>query len=394
MERIYLDSNATTRPADAVVDAVARSMREAWANPSSVHRAGGEAKRELELARESVARLVGCQEREVVFTSGGTEGASLAIRGSLEHFAATDSARRVLVTTNFEHSAVRELAQQCEKRGVEAVWLEGARSAPGTPDLDALEALLKARASEIALVSLMWANNETGAITDIARVGALCREHGVRFHTDATQWVGKMPTDFAALQVDLASFAAHKLHGPKGIGALYVRRNVRVTPQTYGGPQERERRGGTENVAAIVGFGVAADLARAWLAGDGVARGTALRDRFEQSVARATGGVIHAQHAPRLWNTTNIGFAKLEAEAILLLLSERGVFASAGAACSSGSLDPSPVLLAMGIAPEVAHGSIRFSLSRETTEAECDESARRVTVAIERLRASTSAAVG
>ncbi|MFN5496084.1 MAG: cysteine desulfurase family protein [bacterium] len=394
MERIYLDSNAPTRPADAVVDAVARSMREAWANPSSVHRAGGEAKRELELARESVARLVGCQEREVVFTSGGTEGASLAIRGSLEHFAATDSARRVLVTTNFEHSAVRELAQQSEKRGDEVVWLEGSRSAPGTPDLDALEALLKARASEIALVSLMWANNETGAITDIARVGALCREHGVRFHTDATQWVGKMPTDFAALQVDLASFAAHKLHGPKGIGALYVRRNVRVTPQTYGGPQERERRGGTENVAAIVGFGVAADLARAWLAGDGVARGTALRDRFEQSVARATGGVIHAQHAPRLWNTTNIGFAKLEAEAILLLLSERGVFASAGAACSSGSLDPSPVLLAMGIAPEVAHGSIRFSLSRETTEAECDESARRVTVAIERLRASTSAAVG
>jgi cysteine desulfurase len=394
MERIYLDSNATTRPTDEVVEAVARSMREAWANPSSVHRAGGEAKRMLELARESVARLVGCQERELVFTSGGTEGANLAIRGSLEHFAATDSTRRVLVTTRFEHSAVRELAQQCEKRGVEAVWLEGARSAPGTPDLDALEALLKARASEIALVSLIWANNETGAVTDIVHAGALCREHGVRFHTDATQWVGKMPTDFAALQVDLASFAAHKLHGPKGVGALYVRRNVRLTPQTYGGPQERERRGGTENVAAVAGFGVAADLARAWLSDDGIARGAGLRDRFEQAVAGATGGVIHAQHAPRLWNTTNIGFARLEAEAILLLLSERGVFASAGAACSSGSLDPSPVLLAMGIAPEIAHGSIRFSLSRETTAAECDEAARRVIAAIKRLRASTSAAVG
>jgi cysteine desulfurase len=394
MERIYLDSNATTRPADEVVEAVARSMRESWANPSSVHRAGGEAKRVVELARESVARLVGCQDREVVFTSGGTEGASLAIRGTIEHFAAADAARRVLVTTRFEHSAVRELAQQCEKRGTEVVGLPGSPAAPGTPDLDALETLLKARASEIALVSLMWANNETGAITDIARAGALCREHGVRFHTDATQWVGKMPTDFAALQVDLASFAAHKLHGPKGVGALYVRRNVRVTPQTYGGPQERERRGGTESVAAIVGFGVASDLAREWLAGDGVARGAALRDRFERTVAQATGGAIHSQHGTRLWNTTNIGFAKLEAEAILLLLSERGVFASAGAACSSGSLDPSPVLLAMGIAPELAHGSIRFSLSRETTAAECDEAARRVIAAIARLRASTSAAVG
>jgi cysteine desulfurase len=298
------------------------------------------------------------------------------------------------VTTRFEHSAVRELAQQCEKRGTEVVWLEGSRAAPGTPDLDALEALLLARAGEIALVSLMWANNETGAITDIARAGALCREHGVRLHTDATQWVGKMPTDLAALQIDLASFAAHKFHGPKGVGALYVRRNVRVTPQTYGGPQERERRGGTENVPAIVGFGVAAELARASLAGDCLVRGTALRDHFEEAVAGATGGLIHARHAPRLWNTTNIGFTKLEAEAILLLLSERGVFASAGAACSSGSLDPSPVLLAMGIAPEVAHGSIRFSLSRETTAAECDEAARRVIAAIARLRASTSAAVG
>ncbi len=394
MDRIYLDSNATTRPADEVVEAVARAMREAWANPSSVHRAGGEAKRGLELARESVARLVGCQERELVFSSGGTEGASMAIRGSLEHFATHEPARRVLVTTRFEHSAVRELAQQCEKRGVEVVWLPGASAMPGTPDLDALEALLLARAGEVAVVSLMWANNETGAITDIARAGALCREHGVRLHTDATQWVGKMPTDLAALQIDLASFAAHKFHGPKGVGALYVRRNVRVTPQTYGGPQERERRGGTENVAAIVGFGVAADLARASLAGDCVARGSALRDHFEEAVAGATRGVIHTRDAPRLWNTTNIGFTKLEAEAILLLLSERGVFASAGAACSSGSLDPSPVLLAMGIAPEVAHGSIRFSLSRETTAAECDEAARRVIAAIARLRASTSAAVG
>ena len=394
MDRIYLDSNATTEPAPEVVDAVARAMRDTWANPSSVHRAGGEAKRVVELARESVARLVGCQERELVFTSGGTEGANLAIRGTLEHLATTDPARRVLVTTRFEHSAVRELAQRLEQRGTEVVWLAGAPHAPGTPDLDALEALLAARADEIALVSLMWANNETGAVTDIARAGASCRQAGVRFHTDATQWIGKMPTDLAALQLDLASFAAHKFHGPKGVGALYLRRTVRITPQTFGGPQERERRGGTENVPAIAGLGVAADLARTWLSGDGAARGAALRDRFEHAVAARTGAIAHAHGAPRLWNTTNLGFARLEAEAILMLLSERGVAASAGAACSSGSLDPSPVLLAMGIAPEVAHGSIRFSLARTTTAPQLEEAAMRVVAAIERLASSTDAALG
>lgn len=393
MQRIYLDSNATTRPAPEVVEAVERTMREDWANPSSVHRAGGEAKRVVELARESVAALVGCQERELVFTSGGTEGANLAIRGTMEHFAAHDPKRRVLVTTRFEHSAVRELAQQLEKRGTEVVWLDGRSDAQGTPDLDALQALLAARGDEIALVSLMWANNETGSVTDIARTGELCREHGVRFHTDATQWIGKMPTDFAALQVDLASFAAHKFHGPKGIGALYVRRTVRLTPQTFGGPQERERRGGTENVPGIAGMGVAAELSRVWLSGDGVAQGSAMRDCFESALATATGGVIHASGGARLWNTTNIGFARLEAEAILLQLSERGVFASAGAACSSGSLDPSPVLLAMGIAPEIAHGSIRFSLSRESTPAECVEAGARIVSAVERLRASTASAL-
>ena len=393
-DRIYLDSNATTAPAPEVVQAVARAMCETWANPSSVHRAGGEAKRVIELARESVARLIGCQERELVFTSGGTEGANLAIRGSLEHLASGEPARRVLATTRFEHSAVRELAQQLEKRGTEVVWLPGSASAPGTPDLDALEELLVNRADEIALVSLMWANNETGAVTDIARAGAACREHGVRFHTDATQWVGKMPTDLAALQVDLASFAAHKFHGPKGAGALYVRRGMRLTPQTFGGPQERERRGGTENVPAIAGMGAAADLARAWLGGDGPARGAALRDRLERAVVPPTGATVHAAGSPRLWNTSNIGFARLEAEAILLLLSERGVFASAGAACSSGSLDPSPVLLAMGIAPEIAHGSIRFSISRDTTEVEIDEASRRIVAAIERLGGSTRAATG
>ena len=248
MERLHLDSNATTRPAPEVIEAVARAMRDDWGNPSSVHRAGGEARRLVELAREEVARLVGCQDRELVFTSGGTEGANLAIRGTLAHLAANYPRRRVLVTTRFEHSAVRELAQVLERRGVagiptEVVWLPGARDAggapTGTPDLGALESLLAARADEIALVSLMWANNETGAVTDLARAGALCREAGVRLHTDATQWVGKCPTDLATMQVDLASFAAHKFHGPNGVGALFVRRTVRIEPWMIGGPQER-----------------------------------------------------------------------------------------------------------------------------------------------------------
>lgn len=393
MKRISLDANATTRPLPEVVEAVARAMRETWANPSSVHRSGCEAKRLVELARESVAKLVGCQEREIVFTSGGTEGANLAICGSLDHFARSTSARRVLVTAAFEHSAVRELAQRVARTGGEVVWLPSDGVLHGTPDLGALEELLQRRGEEIALVSLMWANNETGAITDIARAGALCREYGVRFHTDATQWVGKMPTDFAAMQVDLASFAAHKFHGPKGVGALYVRRTVRLEPQVIGGPQERDRRGGTENVPAIAGLGVAADLARAWLSTDGAVQGAALRDRFERAICDSTHATCHAHAVPRLWNTSNLGFARLEAEAMLMLLSERGIDASAGAACSSGSLDPSPVLLAMGIPPEIAHGSIRFSLSRETTIDEIEDAISRVITAVERLRSSTSAAI-
>ena len=374
-DRLYFDSNASTRPADEVVEEMARNLRETWGNPSSVHRVGGEAKRVIELARESVARLVGCQERELVFTSGASESIAVAIRGSMEHFANHSSTRRVFVTTRFEHSAVREVAQHFERSGHEVVWLRGAGDDSGTPDLDALSELLDARADEIALVSLMWANNETGALSDVARAGRLCREHGVRFHSDATQWVGKMPTDFAALEFDLASFSPHKFHGPKGVGALYARR-------------------GTENVAGIVGFGVAADLAARWLATEGLALGTVMRDEFERAVVGATGAVVHSAEGARLWNTTNLAFAKLEAEAILLLLSERGMFVSAGAACASGSLDPSPILLAMGVPAELAHGSIRFSISRETTTAQCARAVEIVTQAIAKLRASSASAIG
>ncbi len=382
--RAYLDNNATTQPLPQVVAAVAEAMSSAWGNPSSVHRAGIEARRRVELARESVCALVGAQERELVFTSGGTEGANLAIAGSL----AAQPDRRVVVTMRTEHSAVREACEALAARGAaEVVWL--GCDAAGCADLAQLEALLRARGDQLALVSVMWANNETGLLQPVEAIGAACRAQGVRFHCDATQWVGRIPADFGALPFDLASFAAHKFHGPKGVGALFVRRGVRVLPEVIGGPQERGRRGGTENVPGIAGMAAAAEAARTWLATDERERLRALRDAFEASICSAVpDAVVHGARAPRLWNTTNIGFPHLEAEAILLLLSERGVAASAGAACSSGSLDPSPVLLAMGVPEALAHGSVRFSLSRLTTEAEMDAAALAVPECILRLRRS------
>ena len=417
---IYLDNNATTRPADEVVEAMNAALRDLWANPSSVHRAGQKVRQQVELAREQVCKLIGCHERELIFTSGGTESSNLAIRGSLRG----RGGRRVVVTDKLEHSATRETAELLAEDGAEVIW---ARLAGGLIDLVALRDLVEERGSEIAVLSIQWANNETGAIQPVEEIGSICREQGVRFHCDGTQWVGKMPCDVAPLPIDLLSFSAHKFHGPKGVGGLFVRRGVRLGAEITGGPQERQQRGGTENVPGIIGMGVAARLAREWLehsngafnspslsegGGQGVGvrvddststhppapslkgRGSieafaGIRDRFEQSILdRIPDAVINARELPRLWNTSNIAFPRLEAEAILLLLSERGVYASAGAACSSGSLDPSPVLLAMGIPPELAHGSIRFSLSRETTEEEIDRALEIIPAVIDKLRAS------
>jgi len=396
VDPLYLDNNATTRPLPEVVDAMRICLEREWANPSSVHRAGVEARRRIELARESVARLIGCQERELLFCSGGTEAANLAILGTLPaegNWLAAGAAapsRRVLVTSRLEHSAVRETADAWSRRGGEVVWTQHADG--GLIDLDWLAATLRERSDDVAIVSVMWANNETGIIQPVERIGALCREHGVRFHTDATQWIGKMPTDVASMQIDLLSFAAHKFHGPKGVGALYARRGIRLERQIIGGPQERDRRGGTENVPGIVGMGVAAEAARNWLGTSERGRLSGMRDRLESELlSRCADASVNGVDVPRLWNTTNIGFAKLEAEAILLLLSERGVCASAGAACSSGSLDPSPVLLAMGIPAAIAHGSIRLSLSRLTTDGDINRAIDVIPAAIEKLRRGAAA---
>ena len=380
----YLDCNATTQPLPEVVDAMAACMRERWANPSSVHRAGIEARHAMERAREQVAGLLGCQPRHVSFTSGGTEAAQRAILGAL----AARPARPCLATSPLEHSAVRELAQSLEARGTPVHWLR--HHADGTIDLDALDALLHDHGPTIAVLSLMWANNETGVVQPIVEVAARCRRAGVVFHCDAVQWVGREPTDLLASGIDVLTASAHKLHGPKGVGAMAIRAGASIESILPGGPQELGRRAGTENVPGIVGFGVAAEAARAWLASQAPnAPCRSLITGLERSILDAVpGSAINAMTAPRLWNTSSVAFPGLEAEAILLLLSERGVAASAGAACSSGSLEPSPVLRAMGLSDPVAHGTIRLSVSRMTTTAEIDHATRVIPECIAKLRRS------
>ena len=380
----YLDNNATTAPLPEVVDAVSSCLREDWGNPSSTHRDGIAARRRVELAREQVAGLLGCRPRDLLLCSGGTEAANLALRGVL----GDASGRSTIATSRLEHSAVRDTALRLEKEGRGVEWVR--HHPDGRIDLDALESLLEARADDLAIVSLMWVNNETGVVQPVAEIGRLCREHGVRFHTDAVQAVGRMPVDVASLDVDLVSFAAHKFHGIKGAGGLFVARGVRLEPSITGGGQERERRGGTENVPAIVGMGVAAAAASEWLAGpDPLAPLDDRRRSFESSVVsrlaetlpvKVTGG-----EAERLWTTSSLGFPRLAAEGLLMSMSERGLMASGGAACASGSLEPSPVLLAMGIAEAVAHGSLRFSHSRFTTDEEIEDAIEIIVSAVGRI---------
>jgi len=376
---IDLDHNATTAPTPEVCDAVDRAMRELTANPSSVHRAGQRARAAIELARQSIATLLGAKPRDIVLTSGGTESINLAVRGAL---AASD--RNALVTSRIEHAAVRELAESLERDGTEVRWAP--LDDQGRVDAAGIAELID---DGVALVSIQAANNETGAIQPFEVIGGLCRERGVPFHTDAVQLVGKAPVDLGAAPIDLASVSFHKLHGPKGVGALYVRQGTRIRPLLVGA-QELGRRAGTENTPAIVGAGVCADEARAIVADPTRAeRIAALRDLLESLVTGAvSGAAVNAASAPRLANTTSIAFDRLEAEAMLMLLSERGVLASAGAACSSGSLDPSPVLLAMGIPERLAHGSIRFSLGRDTTERQIREAAGVIAECAQRLVAS------
>jgi cysteine desulfurase len=376
MDVIYLDNNATTQTAPEVVEAMLPFFTEWYGNPSSVHRFGQLARKAVDDARASVGNLIGAAENEITFTASGTEGVNTAVRGLL----ATRTPRKRIVTSTVEHAATRQLCGQLQKEGFEVVDI--AVDSQGMLDMPGL---VKAVSDEVALVSMLWANNETGVIFPVDQIASLCRSFRVPFHTDGTQVIGKIPVNVGQLEIDAMSFAAHKFHGPKGIGGLFIRRGQRIRPLLIGGTQERGRRGGTENVPGIVGMGKAAELAVECLPKNAeIAR---QRDRFENSILKnisetyVNGSVEH-----RVPNTSNISFAQLEAEAILLLLSEQGICASAGAACSSGSLEPSPVLKAMNLDPKISHGAIRFSLSRYTTDREIDQTLRVLPGIIERLR--------
>ncbi|HED52892.1 MAG TPA: cysteine desulfurase [Phycisphaerales bacterium] len=399
---IYLDNNATTRPSSAARDAMLSAIDELWHNPSSMHRPGQAVRRRVELARASVARLINASPKEIVFCSCGTCSIHTAIGGV---FAARDDvAAPNLITTPIEHSAIKAISNKLEKqRGVET------KLVPLTPggviDLDALEKLID---DNTVLVSIQWANNETGVIQPIEQIGRLCKERGVLLHVDGVQWVGKMPTnvgtgseeptgpahdDAAGAWIDMLSFSAHKFHGPKGVGGLWIRRGTRIAPVSPGS-QEQGRRGGTENVPGILGMAAAAEECLEFL-DDPAQRPEAARrrDRFERAILdRVPGSHINGPSDPalRVWNTTNIAFPRLEAEIVLLMLSERGVCASAGSACSSGSLEPSPVLLAMGVDPASAHGSVRFSICRETTAEELDQAIEAVVGCVQQLSGTIS----
>ena len=365
MKPVYLDNNATTRVAPAVVDAMVPYFTEHYGNASSAHSFGVAVGEALKSARRSVQALLGAEfDHEVVFTSGGTEADNTALLSALE----TQRDRDEIVTTAVEHPAILALCKHLtDARGVKVhlVPVDGL----GRLDVDAYRAALGPRT---AIASVMWANNETGTIFPVQQLAALARSAGALFHTDAVQAAGKVPVDVRAAGVDMLSLSGHKLHGPKGTGALFVRKGIRLGPMMRGGRQERARRAGTENIPGIVGLGKAAQLAKAGLEEQEV-RVRRLRDRLERALLDGMDGSrLAGDPEHRLPNTTNIAFEYLESEAILTQLNRVGIAASSGSACASGSLEPSHVLRAMKVPHTAAHGAVRFSLSRYTDEADVD----------------------
>jgi cysteine desulfurase len=383
MRRIYMDANATTPLLPEVFEAMRPFWMEHYGNASSIHQQGQQARGAVEQARGAVARFLRCLNSEIVFTSGGTESDNLALFGVLSNETAGPAH---LITTTIEHHAVLHAAESLAKNKVEVTFLEC--TAQGLIEPAALKAAIRPNTK---LVSVMFANNETGVIQPIAELAAIAHAAGALFHTDAVQASGKLPLDLSAegplKHVDLLTLSGHKIYAPKGIGALFVRRNVRLAPMLHGGTHERQRRAGTENVAGIVGLGKAAELAATWLTTTGPDDLTALRDRFEQGVLTQiedTG--VNGGNAPRVSNTSNLYFDHLEAEALVIALDLKGLSVSGGSACQSGAAEPSHVLTAMGLPPARARASVRFSLSRLTTQEEVDEALKIVPAAVARLR--------
>ncbi len=381
--RIYLDHNATTPLDPRVAERMAWAMREVWGNASSVHHFGQQAKAALDEARGQVASLLAAEPSEIVFTAGGTEGDNLAIRGAAE--AMEPSGRKHLVTSAIEHEAVLNTMKSLARRGWRVTVV------PVEPTgIVSIEKMRAAVTADTALVSVMHANNEIGTIQPIAELAAIAHEHGALFHTDAVQSAGKIPIDVRALGIDLLTIAGHKFYGPKGSGALWLKRGVRLIAPITGGRQERSRRAGTENVPALVGFGVAAELARNKAIDDGP-RLASLRDRLEAGILAAISGTERNGAAePRVSNTTNISIDRIEAESILIGLDLAGIAVSSGSACSSGTLEPSHVLKAMGLPHPRTLGSIRFSFGMSNTDADVDRVLEALPPLVEKLRSLTT----
>jgi cysteine desulfurase len=379
VHRIYLDHNATTPMHPLAVERMVTVLREEFGNPSSVHHYGQRAKAALDGARSAVASLLGADPSAIIFTSGGTEGDNYAIRGIAE--ALEPTGRRHLIASAIEHEAVLNTLKALARRGWRTTLLPVDQSGIVSPD-----ALRSALSDDTALVSVMHANNEIGTIQPIEEMARVAHERGALFHTDAVQSVGKVTLDVNTLGVDVLSLSAHKFYGPKGVGAMWVRRGLRLSPIVTGGRQERSRRAGTENVAGIVGMGAAADYARESMIEEG-RRLSALRDSLEEGILGVVPGTaINGARSPRVPNTTNISFDRVEAESLLIALDLEGIAVSTGSACSSGTLEPSHVLKAMGLSTHRTQNSIRFSLGANNTAADIERVITVLPGIVEKLR--------
>lgn len=379
MRKVYLDNAATTALSPRVLEAMLPYFTQYYGNPSSVHAFGREAKQGLDKARDQVAKALHCEPSEVIFTGCGTESDNTVLLGVAQRYG--DKGKHI-ITTNVEHHAILHTCEYLEKQGYSVTYL------PVDQDgLVTAEQVAAAIRPDTILVSIMFANNEVGTIMPIQEIGVVCKEKGVLFHTDAVQAVGHIPVDVQAMHIDMLSLSAHKFHGPKGVGALYCRKGIRLPSYIMGGAQEKGRRAGTENVAGIVGLGAAIQLATEQLE-ENRAKMTALRDRLMTGIQTRISEVkLNGHPTNRLPNNVNFSFKYIEGESILLMLDMNGIAASSGSACTSGSLDPSHVLLALGLPHEIAHGSVRLTLGDETTEEDIDYTIDVLEKTVARLRA-------
>lgn len=376
--KIYLDNAATTRTAEEVVEAMIPYFTENYGNPSSIYELGQRSKEAITTAREQIAGVIGAKTEEIYFTAGGSEADNWALKAACEAY---EGKGRHIITTKIEHHAILHTCEYLEKKGVEVTYLNVDEN--GLVDLDELQ---KAIRPDTILISIMFANNEIGTIEPIKEIGMIAKEHGILFHTDAVQAFGQLPIDVDDMHIDMLSSSAHKINGPKGIGFLYIRKGVKIRSFVHGGAQERKRRAGTENVPAIVGYGVAAKRAAETME-ERTAKERQLRDYFIERVEKEIPYVkLNGHPTKRLPNNINFSFRFVEGESLLIMLDMKGIAGSSGSACTSGSLDPSHVLLAIGLPHEIAHGSLRLSLGEETTKEDLDYTLEQIKEIIQRLR--------